>query len=63
MVTLREKIHVEWKVRELLRENDIPLPDEIEYGVACVRLLWTEQKICLVVDIDPETGDLIDPDI
>lgn len=53
MATLKQKMLAEWKARELLELEDLPAPDEIEYGETCVRLLWHEPKVALVVDIDP----------
>jgi hypothetical protein len=54
MSTIEHKIAAEVKVRELLREQDVPPPDEIEYGHQCIRLLWHEPKVALVVDLEPE---------
>ena len=33
-------------------ENGMPAPDAIEYGHTCIRLFFSEPKVCLVVDID-----------
>jgi hypothetical protein len=61
MATLKEKIAAEQNARAMLEDHGLPQPDEVEYGHTCVRLLWTEEKVVLVVDIDePPTGfDLI----
>jgi hypothetical protein len=42
----------EQRILLLLEEAGLPQPDEVEYGEACVRLLWHEQKLAVVVDID-----------
>ncbi|MEA2146258.1 MAG: hypothetical protein QOG59_1845 [Solirubrobacteraceae bacterium] len=62
MSTIEHKIAAEVKVRELLKQQDVPPPDEIEYGHACIRLLWHEPKVALVVDLEPEPDDVGDPD-
>ena len=54
MSTIEHKIAAEVKVRELLKQQDVPPPDEIEYGHACIRLLWNESKVALVVDLEDE---------
>ncbi len=58
MATLKQKIAAEQKVRELLVGSDVPFPDEIEYGHTCIRLVWLEPKVVLVVDIDEPPEDL-----
>jgi hypothetical protein len=57
VATLRQKIAAERKVRELLAQDGVPEPDEVEYGYTCIRLLWHEPKVALVVDIDPPADD------
>ena len=57
VATLREKIAAEHKVRELLAKENVPEPDRIEYGHTCIRLLWTDSKVVLVVDIDEFAND------
>ncbi len=52
MSTLRQKIAAEFKVRELLDREAMPPPDRIEYGFTCIRLMWDEPQVALVVDID-----------
>ena len=61
MATLAQKIKAEAMVRELIAENGLPEPDEIEYGFTCIRVLWNDPKVALVVDIDPPTEDLPTP--
>ena len=57
MATLEQKIRAEVKARELIESEGLPEPDEIEYGHTCIRLLWRESKVVLVVDIDPLPED------
>ena len=44
-------------MRTLLDESGLPAPDEIEYGHTCIRLIWWEKKVCIVVDIDEAPPD------
>jgi hypothetical protein len=53
MATLKQKIEAETKVRELLEGEGLPEPDEVEYDSTCIRLLWHQSKLALIVDIDP----------
>ncbi len=53
MATLAQKIAAETAVREMIAEHGLPEPDDIEYGITCIRVLWNEPKLALVVDIDP----------
>jgi hypothetical protein len=61
MATLREKIAAEQNARAMLDDHGLPQPDAVEYGHTCIRLLWREEKVVLVVDIDEpaDAGDLI----
>ena len=52
MATLQEKIAAERSAREMLERDDLPQPDWIEYGYTCIRLIWEEPKVVLVVQID-----------
>lgn len=40
------------RIRALLRDADLPDPDEVEYGEDEVVLLWHETKTAVVVEID-----------
>jgi hypothetical protein len=44
-------------MRRLLREHDLPEPDEIldheDGGIVC---LWHEPKVAIVVDMEPRAG-------
>ncbi len=52
MATLKQKLLAEWRVRELMEEEGVPLPDRVEYGYGCIRLFWEGPKVVLIVDID-----------
>ncbi len=36
----------------LLEDSALPLPDEVEYGTACVRFLWLDRRVAVVVDLE-----------
>jgi hypothetical protein len=61
MATLKQKIEVELKMRELIESEDLPEPDRIEYGFTSIRLFWEEPKLCVVIDIDepPEEFEVL----
>lgn len=64
MATLREKIKAEQSARALLDDHGLPQPDEVEYGHTCVRLLWHEEKLCMIVQIDePPPGFVFAEDL
>lgn len=52
VATLAQKIEMEKRMRDLLEENGVPQPDYVEYGYTCIRLLYMESKLCVVIDID-----------
>ena len=52
MATLAQKIETEKRMRDLLEEYGVPQPDYVEYGYTCIRLLYMESKLCVVIDID-----------
>lgn len=52
MATLKQKIRVEQRMRELLDQEGMPEPDGVEYGHGCIRLFFDEAKVVLVIDID-----------
>jgi hypothetical protein len=52
MATLKQKLRAEVRVRELMEEEGVPLPDRVEYGYGCIRLFWDGPKVVLIVDID-----------
>lgn len=45
----------------MIEDHGLPQPDAVEYGYTCVRLLWAEEKVVLIVDIDepPEGFDRV----
>jgi hypothetical protein len=47
-----QKQRVERRMESLLREYGLPLPDEVQYGEQCVRFLWHDRKVAVVVDLD-----------
>ncbi|HWE58147.1 MAG TPA: hypothetical protein VG228_00510 [Solirubrobacteraceae bacterium] len=47
----------ERRMLALLKDSGLPLPDEVEYGTACVRFLWLDRKIAVVVDLDEDFGE------
>jgi hypothetical protein len=55
--TLEAKIEAEHRLRELLRAEGLPQPDEVEYGHTCLRFLFHESKTCVVIDLDAGDGD------
>ncbi len=52
MATIKQKIEVEQKMRELLENEGMPEPDGVEYGHGCIRLFFDGPKVMLVIDID-----------
>lgn len=56
MATLKQKIAAECRLRELLEQDGIAQPDEVEYGYTCIRLFWHRAKAMVVVDIDEDGG-------
>ena len=42
----------------LLEDSGLPLPDEVEYGTACVRFLWLDRKLAVIVDLDETVGEV-----
>jgi hypothetical protein len=53
-----QKRLVERRFMALMEDSGLPLPDEVEYGTACVRFLWPDQKLVVIVDIDDTVGDV-----
>jgi hypothetical protein len=57
MATLAQKKAAEAEARAMLEDHGLPQPDEVEYGYTCIRLIWHEEKLALVIDIDePSAG-------
>lgn len=57
MAPLTQKIRAEHRMRELLREADLPQPDTVEYDESCIRLFYDTQMVCLLIDLDPPDAD------
>ncbi len=55
--TLEAKIEAEHRLRELLRSEGLPQPDEVEYSYTCVRFIFHEAKACIVIDLDEGDRD------
>ena len=63
VASLKQKIDAERTMRELLAQNGLPAPDEVEYGYGCIRLLFHEPKTAVVIDIDePDEDDNFEPE-
>ena len=63
MATLEQKITAELMLRSMVDKEGLPEPDHIEYGHTCIRAIWWESKVALVIDIDelgPEAESLED---
>jgi hypothetical protein len=58
MSNLKQKIAAEVRMRELLEQEGLPEPDEIEYGHACIRLIWHQHKLAVVIDLPGSQGDI-----
>jgi hypothetical protein len=50
--TLKQKVHAEQRIRQLLADNDLPAPDAVEYGHTCIRVFWHDPKTAVIIDID-----------
>jgi hypothetical protein len=48
-----ERQAAEARAREILRDADLAQPDEVEYGEACIWLVWHEQKLVIQIDEIP----------
>ena len=58
MAPIDRKQKAEYRMRALLDGAGLPEPDEVEYGKACIRLLWHDRKVAVVVDVsDFDEGD------
>lgn len=43
---------IEKRMRALIRDHGLPMPDEVQHGKRCVRFLWHDLKVAVVVDLD-----------
>lgn len=60
MAPIDQKQQAERRMTRILEDNGLPLPDEVQYGETCVRFLWYDRKVAVVVDL--EDFDEIDAD-
>jgi hypothetical protein len=44
----------ERRMLALLEDSGLPLPDEVEHGTNCVRFLWLDRRVVVVVELDEE---------
>jgi hypothetical protein len=58
MAPIDQKRLVERRMLALLEDSGLPLPDEVEYGTQCVRFLWLDRKVAVVVDLDETVGEV-----
>jgi hypothetical protein len=49
--TLRQKKAAEQDARAMLDDHGVRQPDEVEYGHGCVRLLWHDERVAMVIDV------------
>ena len=47
-----QKQQVERRFMALMEDSGLPLPDEVEYGTDCVRFLWLDRKLAVIVDLE-----------
>jgi hypothetical protein len=47
-----QKQLVERRFMALMEDSGLPLPDEVEYGTDCVRFLWLDRKLVVIVDLE-----------
>lgn len=57
MAPIDQKRLVERRMLALLEDSGLPLPDEVEYGTDCVRFLWLDRKLAVIVDLQ-EFGEV-----
>jgi hypothetical protein len=52
MAPIDQKQKAERRMLQLLDDQGLPRPDEIEYGERCIRLLWHDRKVAVIVDLE-----------
>jgi hypothetical protein len=52
MAPIDRKQQAERRMRQLLDDAGLPAPDEVQYGEVCIRLLWHDRKVAVVVELD-----------
>lgn len=60
MEHLTRKIDAERRMRELLQAGDLPQPDRVEYGAACVRFFFDAARRVVIIDLDVAEEDALD---
>lgn len=58
MASIDQKQLAERRFKALLEDSGLPLPDEVEYGASCVRFLWLDRKVAVVVDLEEDFGEV-----
>jgi hypothetical protein len=61
MATIKQKVKAEQSGRAMLEQAGVRQPDEVEYGYTCIRFLWTQEKVVLIIEIDkpPEGFEVV----
>ena len=52
MATILELHEAERAARQMLDDQGLPQPDQIEYREASIALLWNDRKVAMVIDVD-----------
>ncbi len=52
MAPIDHKRLAERRMLALLEDSGLPLPDQVEYGSDCVRFLWLDRKVAVVIDLE-----------
>jgi hypothetical protein len=52
MAPIDQKQRAERRLLRLLKDSGLPAPDEVQYGEDCVRFLWHDRKVAVVVDLE-----------
>lgn len=52
MAPIDHKQLVERRFKALMEDSGLPQPDEVEYGTDCVRFLWPDRKLVVIVDLE-----------
>jgi hypothetical protein len=52
MATIDQKQRAERRMLQLLEDAGLPAPDDVQYEQNCVRLLWHDRKVAVVIELD-----------
>jgi len=52
MAPIDRKQQAERRFVALMEDSGLPLPDEVQYGTDCVRFLWLDRKVAVVIDLE-----------